>query len=56
MGPEAEASVSAREKIIHGALQIAASRLLEQRPQEGAGDAEMREGIEEGAQRCATGN
>jgi hypothetical protein len=47
MSPETEASVTARERMIHGALQIAASRLLEQRPQEAAGDTELREGIED---------
>jgi hypothetical protein len=46
MSPETEAVVTAREKIVHGALQVAASRLLEQRPQEAAGDSEMHKGIE----------
>jgi hypothetical protein len=46
LSPEAEAIVTARETIVHGALQVAASRLLEQRPQEAAGDTEMHEGVE----------
>jgi hypothetical protein len=46
LSADAEAVVTARETIIHGALQVAASRLLEQRPQEAAGATELDEGIE----------
>lgn len=52
VSPEAEAVVTARNRIIHGALQVAASRMVEQRPQEAADNTELREGID--ALRAAT--
>jgi hypothetical protein len=46
MSADSEALVTARDSIVRGALQFAASKLLAQRPQEAAGDTEMREGID----------
>jgi hypothetical protein len=45
MSDEQQAVVQARQQIIRGALQVAASRLVDQRPQEAAGMTEIDDGI-----------
>lgn len=45
MSDEQEVIVRARQQIIRGALQVAASRLVDQRPQEAAGMTEIDDGV-----------